>query len=76
MFWNSNVTPILNEEKPKVKSISNKKKVDYYIIELTYLSQYEKKLKNIEKEEIPDTEFKGQIEKSNLIEFKILPIKD
>jgi len=65
-----NVTPILNEEKAKLKSISNKKNVDYYIIELTYLWQYKKELKNIEKEEkIPNTEFKCQIEKSNLIEF-------
>jgi len=58
-------------EKEKVKSISNKKNnVEYYIIKLTYLGQYEKELKNIEKEEkIPNTEFKAKLEESKLIEF-------
>ena len=64
------VTPILDEEKTKVKSISNKINAKYYIIELTYIGQYEKELKNIEKEEkIPDTKFKHMIEESKLIEF-------
>ena len=63
------VTPILIEEKTKIKSISNKK-IDYYIIELTYIGQYEKELKNIEKEEkIPDTKFKNILEESKLLEF-------
>ena len=63
------VIPI--EENGNLKSISNKKKVEYYIIELTYLGQYENELKNIEKEEkIPDTKFKQSIVESKLIEFK------
>ena len=62
------VTPYPKEK--KVKSISNKKKVEYYIIELTYLGQYEKDLKNIEKEEkIPKTEFRDIIVDSRLIEL-------
>ena len=62
-------TPILIKENTK-KTISNKKKVEYYIIELTYLGQYEKDLKNIEKEEkIPGTKFKQIIEELKLIEF-------
>ena len=65
-----NATPSLIEEKTKKKTISNKKKVEYYIIELTYIGQYEKELKNIEKEEkIPDTKFKNILEESKLLEF-------
>ena len=55
--------------KTNVKSISNKKKPDYYIIELTYLGKYEKELKNIEKEvKIPNTIFRSYLEEPNLIE--------
>jgi hypothetical protein len=62
------VTPyFINEKK---NSISNKKIVEYYIIELTYLGQYEKELRNIVKEEkIPDTKFKQSIVDSKLIEI-------
>jgi len=57
-------------EKANVKSISNKKRVEYYEIELTYLGQYENELKNIEKEEkLPDTKFKSCIAETNFIEI-------
>jgi len=46
------------------------KRLEYYVIELTYLGQYEKELNNIEKEEkIPGTKLKQSTEESNLIKF-------
>ena len=65
------IIPKEEKEKDKKKTISNKKNVEYYEIELTYLGNYRKELENIEKEEkIPDTEYKQSLEESNLIEIK------
>ena len=51
------------------KAISNKKHIEYYIIELNYLGKYEKELKNIQKEEIiPNTTFKQIIEETEMVE--------
>jgi len=64
------VIPIEETANERTRGIHNRRNVEKYIIELTYLGQYEKELKNIEKEEIiPDTKFKLSIEESNLIKF-------
>ena len=61
------VTPYSNVKK---SLIANTKKIDYYIIVLTYLGQYENDLKNIEKVgTIPETKFKKSIVESRLIEL-------
>ena len=58
------------EKLKAIKSISNNKKVEYYIIELTYFGKYEKDLRLIENEEtIPCNKFKQSLENSKFIDI-------